>query len=540
MKTPHENFKDYPRLPGNRTVICVPGLGGSALWCEKKHCCHTQKRVRYCSARLLAIDAEQTIEALEMHFEKRKHKDGSVERKFESRAGCKIFPVEGQAGICTLNPGDPAAVERIGIWDALISELHTCFNFHAFAYDWRRWGELQYVDDLVGKFKDQVEEAIAKDQHPSKKAALIGHSTGASLILYALSQLGVEWQQRNLDQVILVAPLHMGAPAMLASFAQAHPVPTVDWLPAQEFVDTPLGRICGTWPCVVASLPMSVGKIKPWPDKHVFCQSVYKKYKLADMGQFLDDLARCRESRELGSELWPDIKKIREATHCPAVPTDIIYGDKTDTPNEFTYRSADLSQAPHVKSHAPGDGVVVGQTLEKVIDDWSWEGYTVDRFACPEEVLHKDMMSHPFTTAFIERLLVHEELNVVTVKVFKAEDLPDFDGVGLSDPYIWVGIPGTQYSHRSQVMDDTLNPVWNFECIFYNFKLGIDSLAFVVYDYDPLDPDDVMGKAVLRSEGVKGCYEGDLDLSPGPGNITVKASVEYFQRRSDKPWFPFL
>merc|ERR1712194_381624 len=58
-----------------------------------------------------------------------------------------------------------------------------------------------------------------------QKATLIGHSMGASVILYMLSVLGDHWVKEHVGEVVLVAPAHVGSPCMLPNLAHVSCIP---------------------------------------------------------------------------------------------------------------------------------------------------------------------------------------------------------------------------------------------------------------------------------------------------------------------------
>merc|ERR1712216_717872 len=102
--------------------------------------------------------------------------------------GIDVRPVEGMAGMRTLNPGELIPID---VWRGLTTRLDHQFNFFAFNYDWRRWGDEVYAELMVGRFRKQVESKVLE---LGPKVALIGHSMGCPVILYCLGKLGKQWQ----------------------------------------------------------------------------------------------------------------------------------------------------------------------------------------------------------------------------------------------------------------------------------------------------------------------------------------------------------
>mmetsp|Transcript_131519 Transcript_131519/g.232360 ORF Transcript_131519/g.232360 Transcript_131519/m.232360 type:complete len:550 (+) Transcript_131519:32-1681(+) len=527
----HNSWNESPKNKGQRTVICVAGLASSALVCEERNLCgRKKKKVSYCSIDALATNPLRTLASLECTLVEGQMKDGSSAPTVADRRGCKITPVEGTAGIRTLNPGEEIPVS---VWDGLIDELEDGFNLWNFAYDWRRWGDMPYVETVVDNFKEKVETCIAKDCHESKKASIIAHSMGAPVVLYCINQLGREWQWRYLDQIILVAPAMMGSPIMIPSFAHAPFVATMNWLPMQNHIEHSLGDLCSTWPCMLAEMPMLVGEHAGWPDNHVFACTPTDEYKMEDIGRFLEDLCGCQENREIGKEMWPNIEEMAKALTCPAVPVEVIYGKGVDTPNSFEYRTPDIGAAPLVKSNEPGDGTIVADSVTRIVEKWREEGMHVGCFECPGEITHKELIINPFTIAVIEKLLEHEPLQLVHVEVIKAKNLQDTDFFSKSDPYCQIYIPGRKTAkHCTQTIYNNLNPEWYFTTCLYHWQHG-DEIRFAVYDADTMTEGQLLGKATMPTQLVVDGFEGCLDLIGSPGTITVKVWLEKYNLSGD-------
>eukprot|EP00931_Biecheleriopsis_adriatica_P036221 TRINITY_DN20872_c0_g2_i1.p1 TRINITY_DN20872_c0_g2~~TRINITY_DN20872_c0_g2_i1.p1 ORF type:complete len:1300 (-),score=256.53 TRINITY_DN20872_c0_g2_i1:56-3394(-) len=90
------------------------------------------------------------------------------------------------------------------------------------------------------------------------------------------------------------------------------------------------------------------------------------------------------------------------------------------------------------------------------------------------------------------------------LKILSARGLPASDH-GLisasSDPYCVVEIEGRLVAHkpRTQTIQKTLNPKWNFVHSVPDYKVG-DTLKFTVWDEDWISADDILGHAVLSAE----------------------------------------
>lgn len=99
-----------------------------------------------------------------------------------------------------------------------------------------------------------------------------------------------------------------------------------------------------------------------------------------------------------------------------------------------------------------------------------------------------------------------------------ARGLPNRDwtlrcGEGVSDPYCICEIPGKACTKiKTPVVEDSLNPLWNFEATISDYSVG-DSLEFTVWDKDEGKKDDLMGRAVLTSAQLVALrFEGELLL----------------------------
>lgn len=104
----------------------------------------------------------------------------------------------------------------------------------------------------------------------------------------------------------------------------------------------------------------------------------------------------------------------------------------------------------------------------------------------------------------------------VTVVISSAKGLRDADTIGLgkSDPYCEVSIPGKYFSKcKTKVIKNTCDPVWEEAVVVKDYEPG-DALQFKVMDRDPWRrKDDFLGKALLEgSRFRKDGFEGELDL----------------------------
>jgi len=102
---------------------------------------------------------------------------------------------------------------------------------------------------------------------------------------------------------------------------------------------------------------------------------------------------------------------------------------------------------------------------------------------------------------------------------------------GLSDPYCTAEIPGKASSRiTSHVIDNKLNPVWNYTAQVYDYEIG-DSLSIAILDKDVGSADDLLGRTKVTRDIVLKGFEGELPLQDAGKNkkafVTVKVHVEH-------------
>eukprot|EP00933_Yihiella_yeosuensis_P071844 TRINITY_DN80088_c0_g1_i1.p1 TRINITY_DN80088_c0_g1~~TRINITY_DN80088_c0_g1_i1.p1 ORF type:complete len:837 (+),score=113.13 TRINITY_DN80088_c0_g1_i1:127-2637(+) len=528
-KPRHVGWDMYTGSRSNRpTVMCIAGLASGSL--EVKADGADTHEVCWVRVKELIQRPAKVFQNLRLRIVDETLKDGSRVKCTASREGCDVRAFSGIDGIKTLNPTGHIPVP---VWAPLIDELEGDFSWHAFNYDWRRWGDQKFAEELVDRFRTEIEQAIKEDGHPSRKASLICHSMGAAVALYFLGELGDEWVKTHIKQLVLVAPAHMGSPSMISSYAHCPFVDTQSWVPIPVAFDKTLGDLTSTWACMVAELPVAVGGELPWPEDYVFVSTPQRQYRLQDIGQFLEDLESCKPQRETGPAFWPGVQKLASKMKAPVVPTSIIYSDRIDTPAQLEYLSSDLSKKPKLKSSEPGDGTIVASSIEAVGRAWQQKGACVQliKDPCPKASDHKELISCPFSVGVIPKVLKGGILMPISVTIVSASGLKnaDYSWAGLSDPYCRFMILGKPSTKReTPVVDNCLDPVWNYTANLYAYDEG-DVLSFVVYDKDPGFADgDFLGCATLElSSHMKDrrSYEGTLKLENGEGLLMIKVTM---------------
>jgi len=415
------SFRDCPKKAGNEAVVCVAGLASGAL--ATKYSMLGQYQISYCAMTALSQSTMQTLSGLKLVLTEGRLRDGRKVPCTRSRDGIDVRPVQGTAGISTLNPGEKIPIP---VWKGLMDPIQDLVNFHAFNYDWRRWGDRVYAEQLVSEFRETVEESVSPNQedgwgagqlfgsdsdsdesNDEKKATVVAHSMGASVVLYCLSVLGDDWVKRYVSQVILVAPAHMGSPSMLPSYAYGPVGTTADsMIPAPAFVGDRMGNVCARWACMIAEMPVQVGEASPWPADYPLAFTPERTYTLADMGQFLKDVAKHKTKRDFGPALFPGVREIASKMKAPAVPTRILYSDATDTIAQVEYDSADVSAPAKVRTNEPGDGTIIASSIERVAQHWMQSGAEVTLHKVPGGISHKDLIACDFTVDFLEQSVV--------------------------------------------------------------------------------------------------------------------------------------
>ncbi|KAK8682972.1 hypothetical protein V6N13_039048 [Hibiscus sabdariffa] len=102
---------------------------------------------------------------------------------------------------------------------------------------------------------------------------------------------------------------------------------------------------------------------------------------------------------------------------------------------------------------------------------------------------------------------------VLAVTMISAEDLPIVDLMGKADPYVVLTLKKTEAKHKTRVVNDSLNPVWN-QTFDFVVEDGLhDMLILEVWDHDTFGK-DYMGRCILTLTRVilEGEYKDALPL----------------------------
>ncbi|KAE8657896.1 Synaptotagmin-4 [Hibiscus syriacus] len=115
---------------------------------------------------------------------------------------------------------------------------------------------------------------------------------------------------------------------------------------------------------------------------------------------------------------------------------------------------------------------------------------------------------------------------VLSVTVISAEDLPIVDLMGKADPYVVLTLKKSEAKHKTRVVNDSLNPVWN-QTFDFVVEDGLhDMLILEVWDHDTFGK-DYMGRSILTLTRVilEGEYKDALQLEgakSGKLNVHLK------------------
>ncbi|CAE8596527.1 unnamed protein product, partial [Polarella glacialis] len=291
--------EEDPGEPGRKSVVFVHGLASCALVAKTKpgykhFVCEGNEEAEF--SRLVYISLAEyavrphVVTALALAHVQGKKKDGTpCITTTSGEEGVDVHPVLGLQGIRQLNPGEDKT--PVSLWQNLYAELEPNYNCFAFNYDWRRWGDQVYIEEVLERFKHNIEDAAELAGHP---VALIGHSMGAQVVLYCIGMLGDAWQKKYVEQVVLVGPAPMGSPSMFAAYANGpSSIAHSSVLPVVDYYEHKLSEVSSTWPAMLAELPRMMGTTQTFPADYAFAITPTKRYCLGDVEEFLKDLAAC-------------------------------------------------------------------------------------------------------------------------------------------------------------------------------------------------------------------------------------------------------
>lgn len=398
---------------GKPTLILVHGLASCALLskvdesagletgygCCKRPFTHDW-RLGYVNLRYDVCQGKvaEDFSSLDMRLGTTRLHDGTEVATAQNHPGVQVRVVEGLNGISNLCPGEFGGIP---LWSNLIYKFGKTHNLLASNYDWRRWGDLAYVEEQFHGFRAQVEEGAATSGQP---VTIIAHSMGASVVLYNLNKLGSDWTTKSVRQVILVAPAMQGSSVLPECFAQG--LLDVFVHDSLHSLSTLTSKITSTLPGVLSEFPTKVGSVQPWSTDKPFVITPSKSYTVADMEQYANDVAAKKGGVwEFGPKFLPQQQKIAEVMNPLPVPTHFIYGSGLPTATQFEFDNDDFRGCSEARGSEPGDLIITSDSCKNVADAWKSAGASVSKHEVTDEVNHMFMIGCPQTLARCVQLL---------------------------------------------------------------------------------------------------------------------------------------
>lgn len=457
---PEEFNADVDELEeGVKTVVLIHGLASCALrgktygargflsdYCRQAcDCAHeaADERLLYVSISQLA-KRPHIVKSLALNWEPTIAKrEGSEEaqKTFKTVNGyenAEVYPVQGLDGIRTLNPGLESDVTPIYLWHNIIEHLSEAeVNLLAFNYDWRRWGDVIYIAQLVPKFKELMERAVYVSGEPT---IVVAHSLGAQVITYMMGFLGDQWTKAHISDVVLVGPATMGSPTVFAGYANGPSTVThSSVLPVANFMEVRLRDVASTWPGMLSVLPTPLDGLDTFDGQQI-ASSPSRSYSSRDSLAFLEDLAQCDEkegkhwvmdearglhekSRRFLEDhdilevkrLWKvqfhNAAMVRRAFESHVVPylkppncrVHVIYTDAIDTLFKHRFQE-NLYYKASFETFVPGDDTITAASVDKMCEAWKAEGCRVFKHHAGKKH-HKELISCPFTMKVMDTVL---------------------------------------------------------------------------------------------------------------------------------------
>jgi len=283
--------------------------------------------------------------------------------------GVQVRPYPGLDGIAYLNPGEAVQIE---VWKSVIQALAPDFRLVAPNYDWRRWGDLVFMERYVKEFCGVI-EATAKET--GQRVSVIAHSMGTSVVTHCLSELGDNWTRKYVSKVVFIGSVVTGCVKGMSAYAH-NPASLMsglgDLLP-QRFED--IARKCiVTSPAMLTLMPLRVGESFMLPLDHPVVTTPSFNLTADQTKEYVDNLAaNLPAGRVPTAEFYPFVEKVWRKLRPPAVTTHLIYGKNTQTIDQISFKTDDFSDMPEVTKWAAGDGTVTFASQEALAGAWKQE-----------------------------------------------------------------------------------------------------------------------------------------------------------------------
>lgn len=112
---------------------------------------------------------------------------------------------------------------------------------------------------------------------------------------------------------------------------------------------------------------------------------------------------------------------------------------------------------------------------------------------------------------------------VLIINVIQAKSLPSADDDGAADPYVKISHYGNQA--RSNIINDTLNPIWNERVFLRSYVVGdfFSPVIISVYDHDKTEEDEFLGSTSI--------FLNEFDLSK---NVAYMPKPHWYNLRYTK------
>ncbi|CAE7195790.1 Lcat [Symbiodinium sp. CCMP2456] len=396
---------------GTKTVIMVHGIAACALQNKIKPgtdagcylpCCREPGwNLAWASFEAIVTGPELLRNTLELEQVEGRLKDGRKVFVTKDQDGVEVRPYPGLDGIATINPGEEV---MIPVLYELIDKLVDQYRLQPANYDWRKWGDLSFMESYKESLAKQVEEEFAQTQQP---VSLIGHSMGCSVLLYVLTVMGSNWQQQYLDKVIFITPVVMGCPKGCSAFAH-NPVGIISGLGTlPEGIENYWKQAVVASPATGCLLPLPVGDVQAFPDESHIVVTPKRGYAAHQIPEFIFDLKGALGPDAARFDFFPYARETAARLEPPAVPTHLIYGRNMHTINQLTFKTEDFQDIPEVTDYVSGDGTVTAASVEKLHKAWVGKGAQIFLHGAPESVAdeHLTIVSSEWLLGVVPELL---------------------------------------------------------------------------------------------------------------------------------------
>ncbi|CAE7351883.1 plh1 [Symbiodinium natans] len=450
----HEDLEE-----GRRVVVLVHGLASCALQActeggETSFLCdHCDSEVEH--PRIVFVSIAELLKrphimkCLGLKLEEATSRDG-LETVSTScgYTNVDVGPVLGLDGIRTLNPGPESSVTPVYLWHTLIEHLSPNYNCMAFNYDWRRWGDLLYVDELQTQFEQTIERAVRIAG--GRPVTLVGHSMGAQVINYMLGVKGPNWTEKHVSDTVLVGPANMGSPSVFAAYANGpSQVAHSTVIPLADIAEVRIRDVASTWPGLLAVMPTRLAGFDVFEAKPLAIRKNVREYHAGDCIPFLEDVQTCEDTDPLGiydedqslhermrrcledlnlvdaKRVWeagfPLAARMRRGIEQKIMPNlkpplgcrvHVVYCADVKTLSVMTFHENLLRKAGHAQWE-PGDDTIIASSVERMCDLWKEKGVQVRKYRA-QKTHHKNLISCKFMMHVIDDVMDMAEGNCET------------------------------------------------------------------------------------------------------------------------------